>query len=97
MTDVTFDETVKRLKAVEWLIENDAVVRAASHKMAESVTSAVLIAADYGEAIKIKVDSVASRMVVTDQERAEGYPLPVDDNERRERLKTIESMRKFKA
>ncbi len=93
----SFEGQVKKLKAVEWLLQNDVVVRAAAMGMSESATSAIMFAAEYGDSIREKVHRVADRMTVTDRERREGYPLPVDDDERRERMRTIESMRKFKA
>ena len=91
MTDITqaaerltFDETVKRHKAVEWLMMNDATFRVLmdSARLSPFNTVAVL---DWSQWIRERVDDVSSRMIVTQQERDEGYPLPNDDAERMRR------------
>ncbi len=80
--DLTFDESVKRQKAVEWLLLNDVVVRTAAEHAIRSPVAAIMIAADHGPAFASKIEEVAKRMGVTDQERREGYPLPKSESER---------------
>jgi hypothetical protein len=87
MTHMTFDEMVKRQKAVEWLLANDAIVRAAAEHAKTSLVAAILIGAEHGEYFASKIGEVAKRMEVTEQERLEGYPLPKDDAERLKRAK----------
>lgn len=85
--DLTFDESVKRQKATEWLLENDPVIRAAAEHAKRSSVAAILIAAEIGAVFASEIAEVAQRMEVTDQERREGYPLPHSDHERLERTR----------
>lgn len=85
--DLTFEESVKRQKAVEWLLVNDPIVRAAAERSRQSLVAAVLIGAEYGELLAAKTAEVAKRMEVTEQERQEGYPLPETESERIVRAK----------
>jgi hypothetical protein len=82
MTDMTFDDTVKWQKAVEWLLANDAIVRAAAEHAKTSPVAAILIGAKHGEYFASKIEEIAKRMEVTEQERIEGYPLPENEAER---------------
>lgn len=83
--DFTFDDSVKRQKAVEWLLMHDPIVRAAAEHAKRSPVAAILIGAEHGELLAAKVAEVAKRMTVTDQERREGYPLPENEAERTRR------------
>ena len=74
MTDLSFEECVKRQKAAEWLLVNDVIVRAVTSHMSLSPVHAVLYASKYGAEIDAKLNEVAKRMTVTDLDRAEGYP-----------------------
>jgi len=85
MRDMTFDETVKRYKAAEELLQNDALARAIAMAMKRSPAACIVAAAECGEAIAANLDDVAKRMTVSEDERRFGYPLPPDVEERRRR------------
>lgn len=80
-----FTEAIKRIKAAEWLLANNVIVRAAVDHARESKIATFLIGAEFGAMFATKLAEVLPRMEVTDQERIEGYPAPKDDAERLER------------
>jgi hypothetical protein len=80
--ETTFDEGVKRAKAVHWLLMNDPIVRYAAYAARLGDLAAILMAAEFGSQLETKIAEVAHRMEVTDQERREGYPLPANEAER---------------
>lgn len=84
--DMTYDSTVKHHKAVEWLMQNDHVFRVLMDTMKMSPFNAFAVVDEYGNWIRERVAQVAERMEVTEQERAEGYPLPKDEAERARRM-----------
>lgn len=69
----TFDESVKRMKAVEWLIMNDPIVRSAYEHAKRSPSLAIIIAADYGALLEAKIVDAMSRVEVTEHDRTRGY------------------------
>ena len=73
--NLTFEDAVKRRKAIEWLSVHDAFVRQAISYAMRSEVNAMVVAADLGATIKEKIDEVAKRMVVTEEERKHGYPV----------------------
>lgn len=87
MTDMTFDDTVKRHKAVEWLMRNDHTFVVLMDTIKQSPFNAVMVMSDWAGWIDSRVEEIAQGMEVTEQERIEGYPLPKDDAERLERAK----------
>lgn len=76
MNDMTFENVVKRHKATEWLLKNDTAFRVMMDTSMLSVSNAVLVAIEQGDYIRSRVEEIAKQMVVTEQERKEGYPLP---------------------
>jgi hypothetical protein len=87
MTDMTFDETVKRHKAVDWLMRNDHTFVVLVDTIQQSPFNAVTVISDWSGWIESRVEEIAKGMEVTEQERFEGYPLPKDDAERLERAR----------
>ena len=79
---MTFEESVKHQKAAEWLLINDPVVRAAVEYIRLQPATGLCILVEHAELLNAKLLEVAERMVVTEQERQEGYPLPADEMER---------------
>jgi hypothetical protein len=88
MKNMTFDETVKRHKAIEWLLRNDCTFKVLMDVSKQSPFNIVMMLSDWSEWIQAKVEEVSARMEVTEQERTEGYPLPKNDQERHERSKS---------
>ena len=85
MTNMTFDETVKQHKAVEWLMRNDRTFAVLMNTIKQSPYNAVMVMKDRSGWIESRVDEIAKVMEATEQERVEGYPLPKDHAERLER------------
>jgi hypothetical protein len=85
MTDMTFDNTVKRHKAVDWLMRNDYTFVVLMDTIKQSPFNAVMVMSDWSGWIESRVEEIAKGMHVTEQERVEGYPLPKVDTERLER------------
>lgn len=73
---MTFENTVKRHKATEWLMQNDPAFRAMMDTSMLSVFNAVWVAMEQGDYIRSRVEEIAKQIIVTEQERKEGYPLP---------------------
>lgn len=82
---MTFESTVKRHKAVEWLMCNDHTFRVLMDTIKQSPFNAVAVMGDWSLWIMSRVDEISEEMEVTEQERVEGYPLPKDEAERMER------------
>ena len=85
--DMTFEAMVRRHKAVEWLMMNDPLFRAAVETAKLSPFNTVWVAMEHGEMFRRRVLEVTPRMQVTEQERLEGYPLPKDEAERMQRAR----------
>ncbi len=88
MKNMTFDETVKRHKAVEWLLRNDCTFKVLMDVSKQSPFNMVMMLSDWSDWIQAKDEEVSARMEVKEQERTEGYPLPKNDQERYERAKS---------
>ena len=79
---MTFEESVKHQKAAEWLLMNDPVVRAVFEYTRTATSDRAVHTLGLCQRVNAKLVEVAERMVVTEQERQEGYPLPADEMER---------------
>jgi len=85
-----FDEFVKAQKAAEWLIQNDALIRTFSMQMEKCPAVAIVYAARYGELIRDRLNEIAPKMTVTDEERLFGYPVPETDEQKQSKLREIQ-------
>jgi len=90
---LTFDGSVKKQKAIEWLMQNDAIVAGIAQQMRVSPVAGLFTAAEFGKYLTDRVDQVAATMTVTNEERELGYPPPKDDAEREQRRLKVACMR----
>jgi hypothetical protein len=59
MSNVTFDKSVKRQKAVLWLVRNDPFVSAAYEHVKRSPLASLLMLAEHGELLESKIAEAA--------------------------------------
>ncbi|WP_417459140.1 hypothetical protein [Kordiimonas sp.] len=69
----SFDDAVKRQKAVRYLLVNDPVVRNIAERSRRSLVESVLLGAEHGGLLEERIAETAQQMDVSDAERRSGH------------------------
>jgi hypothetical protein len=78
-----FTKTVQQQKAIEYLLQNDAVFRSVAYRMSTGTPAeAAWVALECTQTLLDKVKNIAPQMYVSDKEKREGYSVCPDPSQR---------------